>query len=351
MNNIELCNNKIIIRKRKTQYAAFDILCYLLLAVMILCDFRNIFATIDTPAYFSSYMAARLSSNSLEKTYVLLSILVRNIIGDKAGFRVVLIIYSLVSWILIKRIMKKTEYPIIALLLWFVISFKINIAIQIRSGLATLVMLDSLHDLGVDWKKHYIKILFAVMIHSSAILFVFIYPVYYLIKKQNRLFLLILPLLTIISAWLFSNSIHIFLTRLLSQNTFGGRIAERFLLFNSAQYLRSYVNPFNRFSLAIVIIYYLYLYFVGAKPFSELQIGGLAVMMMSLFCYFFGAKSSPMIAYRYPEMLNQVLAIMTTGIVVYAKNKKLAVILVFFFIIMAEMHYHNIEYIIQCIMR
>lgn len=331
------------VNKKYISTKKFDeliILKVLFIIPFVICIFRPI-SSIDTSGYYQYYLNASIENPMPEISFVLISIIIKSIFGVEIGFRVVLLIYALIATVLLFKILEKSDNIPLSFFVYFSFGYVYQMNIQMRSSVSNLIFLSAVFDIkNKNWKKYYIKMLFAFLFHNSSILFFIIYPFSRYILKRRRI-LFFLPFIFIFATRIGWSIIAL----LTSYADTTGFYALRLLKIYT-EYAKHYVNPFNRFSLFIFLVYYFYLFFFPIKKLTDLEIISLSILSISIFCYFVGAFYLPIIAERYPEGLNLVFVIFFPLLEKRIKERNIFLLLVFIYLILTNMQYKTLNTIL-----
>lgn len=329
----------------------FQILMIIFFILMVMCTFRPMNTT-DTDNYYEYYLTASITKPVPELSYVLISLFWRKVIGGVSGFRFVMLTYYLCTFFLLHRLLKKTPDSAVSFIIFFSFAFALQICIQVRAPLANMLLLSSIEDIGNrKIKKHYIKVFLACLIHMSSIVFVIIYPVSRLLDKyRNRPVMYALPFFAVISARISASFVE-FIVR------YGVKIGitglERFSVYFSPQFYAARINPVNRISVVLAVVYYSFLLFAGVKKLNTKEIIYLIIIAYSIYFYFLGYYSIALIGYRFPESLNLVLIFAIPALIKHTanirNNRILCYMLLFFYLVLINHQYETIPVILSCL--
>lgn len=288
----------------------------------------------DTSGYYS-YFKNPESALKVEASFLLIASLARFVSEGMVGFRLLLFIYASLSSIFLFIILRKSRSPLIAFFVYFSFAYTYQMCIQIRSGVANLIFLWAVYDIADrNPKQYYLKMLLAFLFHNSSVFFFLMYPLCSFINKHKKI-LFILPFLLVFLAMVLSMGINNLIYLLANSKI--TMLRTLYAYTSLKQYSEAYINPFNRISLFLMVIYYVSLFFI--KKLNTLEIVSLILMAISIFCYFLGKFSMPIIAQRYPEAFNLILVIFLPLLSTRCKEKKL-----FFSFLLIYLALINIQY-------
>ncbi len=323
----------------------------ILFALMVLCTFRPM-DTIDTDNYYEYYLAANVKEPVPELSYVVVSIFWKNVIGGVLGFRCVMLSYYILTFAVLYSLLRKASNPLMSLLIFFSFAFSLQICIQVRAPLANMILLSSIEDIEHrKIKSHYLKIFFASVIHTSSIVFVVVYPALrFLEKYRSKAVMYGLPVFAAAAARAAASSIELIVN-------YGVRIGisglERFSIYFLPKYYAERINPFNRISIILVLIYYSFLFFVGLKKMNTKEITYLIIIAYSIFFYFVGYYSIALIGYRFPESLNLILIFAIPALFKHIartrNNRMVCYTMLFIYLILINNQYETIPTILSCL--
>lgn len=333
----------------KKRYDITDILLYMMFALMILCAFRPLHTT-DTQAYYDYYINADVSSPHPELSYVLLSVFCRNVLGGMPGFRLLFLTYYVIAFLLVSKIIRNSSVPLFALAVYFSFAFALQICIQVRSAAANLLLLSALNDISQrDVKKYYVKVFFAFLIHSSGIVYLAVYPACCLLDKmRSRIVFAVLPFVSVAAAKLVSFSVVTLLDFAISR---GIHDLARYKIYFEGIYAQQKINPLNRISIMLFLIYFVFLAAAGVKQMSRMEAVYLAVMCYSIFFYFLGYYSIALIGFRFPETLNLVLVHALPDLLGHFRGiwKSAARYFLLAYLVLINMQYETVRIIMSCL--
>ncbi len=291
----------------------------------------------DTSEYYEYYQKSILGIQTVEPTYYYLSRISNDIACGEFGFRILLFFYQLISFSILLIILRKSEKPCFTFFIFFCFAYIYQFSIQIRSCVGNLIFILAVYDIfEKKWKSYYLKMAIAYLFHRSSILFFIVYPFCVFVQKHRK-FLYIFPIAFFCLAKSFTPFMESFVEYL-----GGSKISIMKKLWTYTQltaYQESAVNPYNKISLFLLVIYYLPLIKFRVKNLSEKEIICLTVISLSFFCYFFGAFNMPIIAQRYPEALNLILLIYLPLFSNRIKEKEIFYLLLALYLVLIAQNY------------
>lgn len=317
----------------KKKYYEIFLLKIIFILPFFFCVLRPLNST-DTEGYLYYFVNASLSNPKPEISYVLISFFSKLIGGEVYGFRIVLFIYTLLGTLLLFKILEKSDNIALSFFVYFSFAYLYQMNIQMRSCVANLIFLYSIYDIEKkNWKLYYLKMLLAFFFHNSSIFFFVIYPYScFLIKRRKLLFYM--PLFFVFCAYFFGAIISFIISFADSTGFYALRVLKTYTEFS-----KHYVNPLNRFSLFIFLVYYFYLFKFSINKLKDIEVISLSIMALSIFCYFFGSFHLPIIAERYPEALNLIFVYFFPLLEKRIKEKYIFVILVYIYLTFVNMQY------------
>lgn len=324
------------IKKEKLSPKRYDeiiILKILFILPFLFCVFRPINST-DTGRYYEYFLNSSLDNITIEKSYLWICIISKLIGGDVYGFRIVLFIYTLLATLLFFKVLEKSKNITLSFLFYFSFAYLYQMNIQMRSCVANLLFLYAIYDIkDKNWKMYYFKILLAFFFHSSSVFFLIIYPYCRLLLKKRKL-LKYIPFVYIIGSYYLSSIISFIISLANSTGIYALQVLQTYTL-----YYKQKVNPLNRISLFIFLVYFFYVIAFQLKKLKDMEIIALSVLSLSIFCYFIGAFQVAVIGQRYPEALNLVFVILLPFLEKRIKEKYIFHILVFVYLTIVNMQY------------
>lgn len=327
----------------KKKYDSIIFISTIFFIPFLLTLFRPITST-DTGGYFKYYLMAisnKLENFNAEQSYYIISRIAYFLTHNNSGFRIVLFVYQSIAYFTLLLIISKSSKPYLTFLIYFCFAYIYQFSIQIRSSVSNLIFILAVYDiLEHNWKKYYLKMIIAYFFHHSSILFFIVYPLSIFILHHKKI-LYIYPFVLIIFSKYFAVFMDTFLSFMkTSQYPFF------MTLYNYTQisrYQDVIINPLNRISLSIIVLYYVPLFKLKIQEITQLECICLVVMGLSLFCYFFGAYNIPIIGQRYPEALNLIYLIYIPLFEKYIKEKYLFYIFIFIYLAIIAKQYSTIE--------
>ena len=292
----------------------------------------------DTGGYYS-YFTNPASASNVEQSFLLIASLVRVISPELLGFRILLFIYAFLSSVFLFVVLKKSENPFIAFIVYFSFAYIYQMCIQIRSGVANLIFVWAIYDIANKKpKQYYLKMLLAFFFHNSSVLFFVLYPLARFFNKYRRM-LVVLPFLfvflSICLSFLMDQAIF------LLSNSKVTMLKTLYAYTYIKQFSEAPVNPFNRISLFLLFVYYFFLFLVKRK--NTLEIVSLVIMAFSIFCYFLGKFTLPIISQRYPETFNLILVISLPLLYIRCKEKKIYFLLLLIYLLLINIQYKTLS--------
>lgn len=320
-----------------------SMLLFLFIIPFIIAVFRPLWS-IDTSTYLYYYKNASFDYNEVEKSFSLISIFAKKILGEGNGFRFVIFVYEFLASITLFKILQKSEFPFICFIVYFSFAYMYQMCIQMRSAFSNLLFILALYDIR-DKKtaNYYLKMIVAFIFHQSAILFFLIYPVAgFIIKHKKTLYLL--PIFAVFFSFMFAKGIA-FVSNF--ENSSFRPLKLIYTYAYLAQKSGETANPINKISLFVFAIYYFFIFFVHVKKMSKTEIISLTVLSISIFCYFFGALTLPVIAQRYSVALNLVLLILIPCLFARVKEKWLLLIFIGMYLCIVSCEYSTLQILLS----
>lgn len=342
-------NTKYKIKKfsiDKTQFTKLLTICFIFFIPFILSLQRPLTST-DTIGYFDYYKKAVLGENTVESSYYLLARLAGQILPGVLGFRLLLFFYQTIAFSILLVILKKSQEPYLVFFIYFCFAYVYQFSIQIRSCVSNLIFILAIYDIyEKKWKSYYLKLLLAYFFHRSSIFFFLVYPLCMLILKHRNL-LYLLPVVFVLFAKIFKPFMNEFIG--LIGNSDIPAIKTIWTYTQLSSYQEAKVNPINKISLFIIVVYYYPLIKFKAQNLLKQECICLAVFSISLFCYFFGAYNIPIIAQRYPEAFNLILLIYLPLLLNRVKEKQIAYIFLALYLFLIAENYSTFNVILSFI--
>lgn len=322
----------------KSKFNEQVFIAFLFFIPFLVCVFRPLSST-DTSGYLNYFNSASFDFRGVELSFSLISLIGKSLFGDVYGFRFVLFCYTAIGFLVLLKIIEKTDSPVVAFFVYFAFAYTYQMCIQMRSSVSNLIFILALFDIrDRKVKSYYLKMLIAFFFHESSILFFCVYPFCVLILKYRKI-LYILPVVFISSIYLL-NSLSTSLGFL--ENSEIGFI-HKFLVYSQlSSYADSKVNPINRISLFLFVFYYVFIFGIKIKNLNNLEIISLCVISISLFCFFFGARFFPIIAQRYPEGLNLALVVLIPSFFRHCREWKILLVFLMLYLFLVAMNYGTI---------
>jgi transmembrane protein EpsG len=221
----------------------------------------------------------------------------------------------------IQAIKKYSKYAFISLAIYFLTYFWLHDYTQIRAGVASGFALIAVCNLETKkYIKYFLYILLAICFHWSAIIYIIIFPLFFLPNRVIQIFVILSFLASIVGFDL--SKIIILLTSSPAINTYfyihSGHVAG--------------INVLNSLSLTSVVIYFFYSYILKRTHCDLNNQYKLKICGLSLVAYFmFSCLQLPVVAYRLYEILNIVYIILLPEIMVSVKEKYAIQITIFLY--------------------
>lgn len=315
--------------------------------LILICAFRPLSSS-DTYGYYNLYRQVIGHQDAfVEQSFKIISWLGYSLFGVSEGFRFVLFIYATITMSIMIKALDYCEEKIMSFLIWFSFAYVFQMTIQMRSAVANLLFLLSIQDIiKGNLKKYYIKILIAIFFHQQSVILLFIYPFIRVIMKKRRI-LIVLPLLFIITARFASVFLNRFIGYLM--NSRFDYIAAKAEAYLYNYYTDVLINPLNRISIILLLVYYFEIAYVGIKKLKNDEVVYLIVGAVSIFCYFLGYYTIPIIGMRYPECFNLVLVMWlpVIGIRRFSSSSKIYNMFVLIYLYLINIQYQTFEVIIS----
>lgn len=290
----------------KNSQKVFVALCGIILITICVC---RPLSSSDTKGYYNLYIETINNRKPfIEQSFQYISKIGYTLFGIEGGFRFLLLIYACITWYILIRVIKQCENKLLSFFIWFSFAFVFQMMIQMRSAVGNLLFLWSLQDITEkNYRKYYIKIFVAIFFHAQSFIFLFIYPCVRVVLKYRKL-LYILPPAFILAAYTapyFLDQIIPFLI-----NSKFEYLAQKVEVYTLKYYTDVWTNPINRISLVLFAIFYFEIIIVGIKRLMNDEVVYITICAVSIFCYFLGKFTIPIIALRYPECFNLVLIVL-----------------------------------------
>lgn len=318
------------------QFTRILAICCIFFIPFILTLQRPLTST-DTTGYFDYYQKAVTGVQTVESSYYLLSRLAELLLPGDLGFRLLLFFYQTIAFSILLVLIKRSQKPYLVFFIYFCFAYIYQFSIQIRSCVANLIFALSIYDIfEKKWKSYYLKMLIAYFFHRSSILFFLVYPLCLFVLKHKEL-LYFMPIFFVLSAKLFKPFMGGFID--FAGNSGVPAIKTIWTYTQIASYQEAEMNPFNKTSLFLFVVYYYPLIKYKAGNLLKQECICLTVISLSLFCYFFGAYNIPIIAQRYPEALNLVLLIYLPLFINRVREKQISYLLLALYLFLIAKNY------------
>ena len=263
------------------------------------------------------------------------------------GFRLLLFFYQTIAFSILLVLIKKSPRPYLVFFIYFSFAYIYQFSIQIRSCIANLIFIWAIYNIfEKNWKSYYLKMLIAYFFHRSSILFFLVYPLCVFVLKHRKL-LYLLPVLFVLFAKLFKAFMEGLIDFAESSNMPALKTIWTYTQLSS--YQDSKVNPYNKISLFLFVIYYYPLIKYKARNLLKQECICLTVISLSFFYYLFGAYNIPIIAQRYPEAFNLVLLIYLPLFINRVKEKQLIYIFLTLYLFLIAENYSTLEVMLSFI--
>lgn len=318
------------------QFTRILAICCIFFIPFILTLQRPLTST-DTTGYFDYYQKAVTGVQTVESSYYLLSRLAGLLLPGDLGFRLLLFFYQTIAFSILLILIKRSQKPHLVFFIYFCFAYIYQFSIQIRSCVANLIFILAIYDIFErKWKSYYLKMLIAYFFHRSSILFFLVYPLCVFVLNHRKL-LYFLPFFFVLIAKLFNPRMEEFIDFAEGANLPALKTIWTYTQLSA--YQDSKVNPFNKISLFLFVIYYYPLIKYKVRNLLKQECICLTVISLSFFCYLFGAYNIPIIAQRYPEVFNLVLMIYLPLFIKRVREKQLVYILLWMYLLLIAENY------------
>lgn len=328
------------------QFTRILAICCIFFIPFILTLQRPLTST-DTTGYFEYFQKAVSGVETVESSYYLISRLTGLLLPGELGFRFLLFFYQTIAFSILLVLIKKSSKPYLVFFIYFCFAYIYQFSIQIRSCVANLIFILAIYDIfEKKWKSYYLKMLIAYFFHRSSIVFFLVYPLCVFVLKYRKV-LYLLPVFFV----LFAKEFNAFMGGFIDFAE-GSNISALKTIWTYTQlsaYQDSKVNPYNKISLFLFVIYYFPLIKYKARNLLKQECICLTVLSLSFFCYFFGAYNIPIIAQRYPEAFNLVLLIYLPLFINRVKEKQLIYIFLTLYLFLIAENYSTLEVMLSFI--
>lgn len=279
--------------------------------------YESMFNSANTLSYYLHNIGELMINNY--PMVLIVSSISKNLFHTGVGFLFLVYAFFGVSF-KIKAIKELSPFLLLSVLIYFSNFFLLHEMTQIRSGVATGLLLLSIPSIE---KKHFLNfmkyVLLASLFHYTALIFI---PLYFISTKKINITLYMTLLIGSISIFLLNISIHHFIN-ILGDNPLTHRYfvqTDTFSQGNSTE-----INPFN--ILAILHLVLSFFFLMKAKTMALKNKYSLILIKIYIFSIviFYLFSDLPVFAFRLYEVLTVVEIILIPFIIYVIKQKNIAI--------------------------
>lgn len=217
-----------------------------------------------------------------------------------------------------------SAFPLLSIYIYICLYFVLHEMTQIRVGVACGIFLLAIPDIvNKNYKNYFIKTIFAMSFHYSAIIMI----LFYFINAQtiNKKLYFVLPILGLALAFIPNLMLNIFnLLEIILPSVISSKITTYLSLINDDDYNK--INIFNFFILSLVFVYYFLLFNIDRFE-AKIDILLVKLLGLQLFIYY-GFSSIPTFAIRLSEFIGISLLITIPHILLIFKQKLIPIFII-----------------------
>lgn len=311
--------------KKVQSYRNLEILfySYFTIGLIIIAGFRPLEYFRDTHVYLEM-IATYDDLWMAEPTFWIINQFNQLLLGgnDQTFFLIYAILGVSIKIFAINRI---SAFPLLSIYIYICLYFVLHEMTQIRVGVACGIFLLAIPDIvNKNYKNYFIKTIFAMSFHYSAIIMILLY----FINAQtiNKKLYFVLPILGLALAFIPNLMLNIFnLFEIILPSVISSKITTYLSLINDDDYNK--INIFNFFILSLVFFYYFLLFNIDRFE-EKIDIVLVKLFGLQLFIYY-AFSSIPTFATRLSEFIGIALVITLSHFILMFKPLTIPLFLFF----------------------